>query len=216
MWSHFRRPTLKPGVKKSDLYKTSIGLQKAELDGQAVCLFCKEEGKTVENSLVKAKQGESNNAAKHLNGPHGSKMKELAKQKKDKQKEETKKRKQQTQISFRVTKKNKKTNSPSTYDTAMCNQLHMKVAKYVNNSGLPDSTVLENPVFRDMIDFCIDNAPALKAYKHMGRRGVVSIQCKSFAEFISRVKKLIRDVRAWYVRETGKSWFACLIFDAHH
>ena len=88
-----------------------------------MCLFCKEEGKTVEDSLVKAKQGESNNAAKHLNGPHGSKMKELAKQKKDKQKEETKKRKQQTQISFRVTKKNKKTNSPSTHDTAMCNQL---------------------------------------------------------------------------------------------
>ena len=80
--------------------------------------------------------------------------------------------------------------------------LQKREFKFINNGGHPDRVVTD-PNFRDMIDFAINNAKDLKnSWRHMNVRKFTAIQFSTYEEFTEKVKKLVSNVREWYIKET--------------
>lgn len=78
----------------------------------------------------------------------------------------------------------------------------------INDNGLPDRLV-ECPKLRKLVEFLIDHGKELKgpdgSYPHMGRRKVVTIQCKSFQALLDNLKALLKEIDDWFIEETGQS-----------
>ena len=103
-----------------------------------------------------------------------------------------------------VKKQKTVTKQTSILSAKAVNKLHFLQSKFVNNAGLAD-TVVEDKNFREVITYCIDHARDLKGESvHISRKKHKSIQFASFQDFLTRVRGIISQSRAWYVKKTGQ------------
>lgn len=181
----------------------SPALKKVADGGYCVCMFCKNKGGvSLGACLKKMKEGETTNGRTHLKS-HEEEMKKLEEE------ERNKKRKHSPTLSdyggFTAKKKAKKAISPSEANKAAKKAaqdgLHYRIFKFVNNGGHATS-VINDPNFRDMIDFARSNQALLDGYNHLAYRKYVSIEFSSFNELLDYVRSKVEKIRKWYTDHT--------------
>eukprot|EP00956_Cyclotella_meneghiniana_P032817 scaffold91636_cov36-Cyclotella_meneghiniana.AAC.3 len=207
----------------SDLVNTSKAIKKAVCPDAKCCTLCKDEGKSLEESVYIVKQGKPANANTHLKNKHAEYFAKKEQEEKEKA-EQKKKRKtsspssndppkklKQSPLSL-VPKSNIRAGTKEERKLAG-DQLEHKIVRFINNKALPDN-VVECPFFRDLMDFTIQHAHLLGDYKHMGTYRFVSIQCKNWIEFKEKVSTLIKQTRNHYIKATGRRQaFVCVSHD---
>ena len=207
---------IRPSFRDSDLVKNSKALQRvAKEKDTKCCLLCKSKGKALLDSLFQIKPGKPGNANSHLKKMHKDHFDAIQMEKEEKEaRRQEQKRKSSSAASGAPPKKMKQAPLPifpqnnrragtTEERKAAVSQFEVKICRFVNGKALADN-VVEDPNFRDMIDFSIKHAHLLSDYKHMGRHRYLSIQCKNWTEFNEKVSKLIKDAREYYVNATGR------------
>ena len=187
----------------------SKALAKVAAGHHMLCLLCKEDGKPLDKCLRKMTVARASNGNTHLNDKHKDALAKIEKEKraaeqakykrKSNDKEVNNKSKKQQRLS--IPSGSKRAPKVSTKERAAIDKLHQLEFKFINNGGHPDE-VMNDPNFRAMIEFSIENANILRSFKHMGNRKFISIQCATFQEFVDKVTTKLDEIRKWYTNKT--------------
>ncbi len=179
-------------------------------------MVCKGQNKPLADCLIAMKEGETTNGRAHLRSKHKGALAEVE------TKRDEKKRKNafasplnSPKFGFNITSNKKSKFALATDESKKeaCKELDDRIFKFVNHGAHTDSTV-ENKHFREVIDYCIKNGQRLQNYPHMGRRKIVTIQFKHFQDLIDKISKRVKDIRQWYVDNTGaRRPFICVCSD---
>eukprot|EP00986_Skeletonema_menzelii_P010506 scaffold5115_cov146-Skeletonema_menzelii.AAC.6 len=220
-FKYFQTVTLKKDVDE-EFATSSEALTKVKTGDYKVCTLCMGDPSDPNNTLLgclkKIRVGDASNGNTHLKKAHDDPIKKAREAMEQKDKARMRKRKNSVADDNEQNKTKKLTQgglgsflSPRTdtqskklkkHQQSCSAKLNSTIQEYVNNSGLPDSTV-ENPRFRKVIETAIELAPDLKNHKHMGRMKLVDIQQEKFDNFIDMVTKLVSEVRDWYIQKLG-------------
>lgn len=216
VWTHICGVCLKDEAVNDDLALESKALKRVDTEeGVHICKLCVQEGKPLERCLVSCRNGPSN-GQKHLEAVHKEQLAEIKAEREKAQNEANKKngvvtkKRNQTSLVFGPqqesmpnAKKQKTSTTKKEKQKEAVQKLQKLIVRYVNNSANPDRTV-EDPNFRDVIEYCINKGHLLTQYRHMGRAKFHTIRCNNFVEFVSKVTDLLGKIRQFYVDRTGK------------
>lgn len=219
-FSYFKKVKLKNGVDE-DFVNSSNALKKVKAGLHMVCTLCMGDQSdpntrsTLDSCLKKVRVGDASNGVTHLKKAHNDPIKKAREASEQKDRDRMRKRKNsvdgnvqnktQKQVdlnSFLSPRSDTQAKKLKQHQKECSDELNSVIQEYVNNSGLPDSTV-ENPRFRKVVETAIRLAPDLKNHKHMGRMRLVDIQKDKFDNFTEKVTNLISEVRDWYVEKLG-------------
>ena len=204
-YTYFRRPTLKESDSEAEEL-TGQALKDVKAGAKYVCILCQAKNLPLRRCLFTMRVGDTSNATKHLNTSHKEEIEAIEKKEKE---EDSKKRKSNVQALEDAKKSKKQTTlmnsisvSAGDKQKAASAELYRLQFKFFNNNGI-STHAIHSPEFRNMIDFTIENARHLKNHQHMANRRYITIECATFNELVDTVKKLVDDIRSWYIDKTG-------------